>query len=579
MKIAFPPDAKKAHPNGFDMALANFGSPKYGGSLMGRLIYVDKDYHEDYICSPPCRFACQDFASATPKLDLRSQSKETYIMMVDRGPNQPGLEPCKFAQKVWNAQNAGAKGVVVVNYEDRMTTMEAPDEDDEANHKYLTNITVPASFIKRSDGDVLKGLLKSGQQVYVTLDWTDALPKKQQVSWEFWTNSNDQCGPICDVQKEFIKDFVPVAKEFDEKGWTRFTPHYIIWICPSPYGTSDECSAQCIHNGRYCSPDPDGNLKEGYSGADVVQENLRQLCVFKLANDSGKPWLWWDYVTRFGEQCDMDSKKYGQECAEHVFGQINSDGWSSVDKLRECIGDRNSDRDHPIMEQQLLAQKGDDQEGEVFILPTIRINGVQYRHVGGRGYNDCISRKDGKTQTCLDINECLSISQLDANCTCERCACKNTYGGYECITNIPNECANDYGGCWHADMKIAGKQISFSGCRDNIKDYRDALSHNKPVERSGKVTCERKCDLEQCDLDMGICHLPPGSGKSGLGAGGIVGIVLLCCVVVALGGYAAYRLRLRGMMQAEVRAIMAQYMELPGDDKMGGEMRRVENGS
>lgn len=34
-------------------------------------------------------------------------------------------------------------------------------------------------------------------------------------------------------------------------------------------------------------------------------------------------------------------------------------------------------------------------------------------------------------QTCLDINECLSISQLDPKCTCERCACKNTYGGYE----------------------------------------------------------------------------------------------------------------------------------------------------
>ena len=32
------------------------------------------------------------------------------------------------------------------------------------------------------------------------------------MSWEFWTNSNDQCGPVCDVQKEFIKEFVPVAK-------------------------------------------------------------------------------------------------------------------------------------------------------------------------------------------------------------------------------------------------------------------------------------------------------------------------------------------------------------------------------
>ena len=34
-------------------------------------------------------------------------------------------------------------------------------------------------------------------------------------------------------------------------------------------------------------------------------------------------------------------------------------------------------------------------------------------------------------QTCLDINECLSITQLDPKCTCERCACKNTRGGYE----------------------------------------------------------------------------------------------------------------------------------------------------
>ena len=26
-----------------------------------------------------------------------------------------------------------------------------------------------------------------------------------QVNWEFWTNSNDQCGAICNAQKEFIK--------------------------------------------------------------------------------------------------------------------------------------------------------------------------------------------------------------------------------------------------------------------------------------------------------------------------------------------------------------------------------------
>lgn len=35
------------------------------------------------------------------------------------------------------------------------------------------------------------------------------------------------------------------------------------------------------------------------------------------------PFHRWDYVTKFGEQCDMDSKKYGQECAEHVFEQAS----------------------------------------------------------------------------------------------------------------------------------------------------------------------------------------------------------------------------------------------------------------
>ena len=41
------------------------------------------------------------------------------------------------------------------------------------------------------------------------MDWTDALPKADKVEWEFWTNSNDQCGAVCDVQKEFIKVLKP----------------------------------------------------------------------------------------------------------------------------------------------------------------------------------------------------------------------------------------------------------------------------------------------------------------------------------------------------------------------------------
>lgn len=63
---------------------------------------------------------------------------------------------------------------------------------------------------------------------------------------------------------------MPVAKEL-EKNWTRFSPHYIVWVCPRVYRQSVECQSQCIHQGRYCTPDPDGDMENGYSGKDVVQ--------------------------------------------------------------------------------------------------------------------------------------------------------------------------------------------------------------------------------------------------------------------------------------------------------------------
>lgn len=58
-------------------------------------------------------------------------------------------------------------------------------------------------------------------------------------------------------------------------------------------------------------------VSDGPSGC-TPQENLRQLCVFKLANESSVPWKWWEYSTKFGEQCKMADNQYNEECAERV---------------------------------------------------------------------------------------------------------------------------------------------------------------------------------------------------------------------------------------------------------------------
>jgi hypothetical protein len=55
----------------------------------------------------------------------------------------------------------------------------------------------------------------------------------------------------------------------ESAGLITFKPHYLLWVCQ--YGAeSDECKTQCIRQGAYCCPDPDDNIHEGYSGAEVL---------------------------------------------------------------------------------------------------------------------------------------------------------------------------------------------------------------------------------------------------------------------------------------------------------------------
>lgn len=85
---------------------------------------------------------------------------------------------------------------------------------------------------------------------------------------------------------------------------------------------SKQCKSQCINKGRYCAPDPEGDFDNGYEGKDVVMENLRQLCVFKVAKEARRPWVWWDYVTDFQIRCSMKDNLYNRECAEKVITSL-----------------------------------------------------------------------------------------------------------------------------------------------------------------------------------------------------------------------------------------------------------------
>lgn len=287
---------------------------------------------------------------------------------------------CYFALKAWHGQLAGAAAVLVADSIDEpLITMDSPEESSDAND-YVEKINIPSALIERSFGESLKQALKKGEEIVLKLDWRESMPHPdQRVEYELWTNSNDECGTRCDEQMNFIKNFKGHAQILERGGYTMFTPHYITWYCPKPFILSSQCKSQCINHGRYCAPDPEQDFGEGFEGKDVVFENLRQLCVHRVANESNRSWVWWDYVTDFHIRCSMKEKRYSKECAEDVMKSLGKrvliqyfciyqhiwpafwliSIWLSdlpIEKIRKCMGDPEADVENEILKTEQEVQ-------------------------------------------------------------------------------------------------------------------------------------------------------------------------------------------------------------------------------
>lgn len=77
---------------------------------------------------------------------------------------------------------------------------------------------------------------------------------------------------------------------------------------------------------RYCAADPDG--RGPATGAQVVEEDLRQLCIHKTTPD-----LWWEYVMKFDENC-IDIQVV-EECSRELMEKV---GIQKI-KIDECVED------------------------------------------------------------------------------------------------------------------------------------------------------------------------------------------------------------------------------------------------
>jgi len=270
------------------------------------------------------------------------------------------------------------------------------------------------------------------------------------------------------------------------------------------------CGNQCLNSGKYCAVDPEHDLNMGVSGADIVRENLRQICIFWQSSGAGKgAELWFSYVGLFDVNCRT---QFNDACANLQMQTVGINGA----QVSACMNDHGglgpSAGENSVIEAE-IATRADQ---GVYLLPTIIINNVPYR--GGLECNEASTSKCGV---------------LAAICS-----------GYAPGTE-PDVCKGS-DGCKPGEKRDACGNCGGDGSFDSCGQ---CLPANHPDRRS----------------DSKKCHEVYTSTQPKMSAWKVIAIV--CTVVFFAGaGFVYYTRRSQAHMRRELAEIMEQYAPLTDAD-------------
>ena len=272
------------------------------------------------------------------------------------------------------------------------------------------DIGIPSFLMFKEDADAIKDVLNKGDAVRAEMSFSVPAPD-DRVEYEFWTRPGDR------NSVRFLTDFQPMAEALGKRAF--FTPHYAIYDgnaagCHSQIDGENQCATLCTNHGRYCANDPDDDLYSGVSGADVVTESLRRICIWShYGSEDGIGLNWWNYVNEFLKRCNEPDYFANADCINDVYAHSGIDG----KKIAQCMEDSggvDGDKDNNKLKSEIDEQRNMG----VVLVPTSFVNEAQVR--GAMSADNifeaiCSGYAEGtkpeicqKCDKCPDIGDCVS---------------------------------------------------------------------------------------------------------------------------------------------------------------------------
>ncbi|GAX24096.1 hypothetical protein FisN_9Hh348 [Fistulifera solaris] len=360
---------------GYDHREALFGVPPYGGSIAQKVYYYD---NEAALCDPKAQVDPKDgYPTRTDEKGNKLPWESPFILMIDAGQH------CSFVQAVRAAQHAGAAAVLIAdnlclcddldcihrNSNQQCRSTEPIMADDGSGG----DISIPSFLMSKHDADLIKETVKSkSQMVQVEMAWK--LPNVgDRVVYEIWDH------PAEKVSMGFFRDFKVYAEAL--AGHASFTPNLFLVDgsrsgCRSAAG-ENMCLNLCTNQGRYCFPDPDNNIQTGSSGADVVEETLRRLCIWDQYGSDGVGSPFFEYIAQFDEMCLSQRTHFSsnKSCIQKSMKAAKIDA-RKIDDCMKASGGLDGDRVNTVLSKQLDALA--TRAGYV-IIPSVNINNAVMR--------------------------------------------------------------------------------------------------------------------------------------------------------------------------------------------------------